>query len=289
MPKCMKMVSSLRTPLRCWPNHACSSKSINIRKLTGLSENLDSAIISEAPALPLINPSRSGKATTGRIYHVTKRSLSYSLIASIGILSGGTVPSEGIYGAAAAGHHRERPVAVRSTLTARQLEVVQLLVNGFRVKQIARILEIGRGTVNEHLSCAREKIGVTTREELIAWAVWNGVATVGKAPDPGIRCEPRAVEFAANGSEPEPPTEVSQEVRASGESSGKSRGGRPTVMTPDRISRAQTLLAAHSVAEVAERVGVSRSTLYKYVRQWDDTPNESHGRDPRRPPTMPRS
>jgi AcrR family transcriptional regulator len=38
-------------------------------------------------------------------------------------------------------------------------------------------------------------------------------------------------------------------------------------MTPDRISMAQKLLAAHSVAEVAERIGVSRSTLYKYVRQ----------------------
>jgi DNA-binding CsgD family transcriptional regulator len=188
----------------------------------------------------------------------------------------------------AAGHHRERPVAVRSTLTARQLEVVQLLVSGFRVKQIARILEIGRGTVNEHLFCAREKIGVTTREELIAWAVWNGVATVGKAPEPGIRREPRAVEFAAYGSAPEPPTVVSHDVRAPGESSGKSRGGRPTVMTPDRISMAQMLLAALSVAEVAERIGVSRSTLYKYVRQRDDIPNESRGRDPRRPLTMPR-
>lgn len=90
-------------------------------------------------------------------------------------------------------------MAVRGNLTTRQLEIVQLLVNGFRVKQVARILEIGRGTVNEHLSCAREKIGVTTREELIAWAVWSGAATVGKAPDPGIRREPRAVEFAANG------------------------------------------------------------------------------------------
>jgi hypothetical protein len=73
----------LATPLRCWPHDACFSKSVNIRKLTGLSENLDSAIISEAPALPLINPSHSGKATIGRIQ---------------------TVQSEGIYGAA-----RRRP------------------------------------------------------------------------------------------------------------------------------------------------------------------------------------
>jgi DNA-binding CsgD family transcriptional regulator len=44
-------------------------------------------------------------------------------------------------------------------------------------------------------------------------------------------------------------------------------GGRPTVMTPDRITAARRLLSAYSVTDTARRLGVSRSTLYAHLAE----------------------
>ena len=44
-------------------------------------------------------------------------------------------------------------------------------------------------------------------------------------------------------------------------------GGRPTVMTPDRITAARRLLGAYSVTDTARRLGVSRSTLYAHLAE----------------------
>lgn len=48
---------------------------------------------------------------------------------------------------------------------------------------------------------------------------------------------------------------------------GRRPGGRPTVMTPDRITAARQLLRAHSVTDTAHRLGVSRSTLYAHLAE----------------------
>lgn len=42
-------------------------------------------------------------------------------------------------------------------------------------------------------------------------------------------------------------------------------GGRPTVMTPDKIAEARALLRENTVGAVARRMGVSRSTLYAHM------------------------
>lgn len=42
-------------------------------------------------------------------------------------------------------------------------------------------------------------------------------------------------------------------------------GGRPTVMTPDKISAARALLRENTVAAIARRMGISRSTLYAHM------------------------
>jgi DNA-binding CsgD family transcriptional regulator len=119
-------------------------------------------------------------------------------------------------------------------LTERQAEVVQLLVNGMRVKQIVRYLGISKRTVDGHLSAARQRARVRTREELIGWAVWTGVAVPGQSA----------------GSRPLCPD----------------RGGRPPMMTPERIALARKFLRDEPVAEVARKIGVGRSTLYEWLR-----------------------
>ena len=41
--------------------------------------------------------------------------------------------------------------------------------------------------------------------------------------------------------------------------------GRPTVMTPERLSAASELLRDHTIAEVAQKLGISRTTLYTHL------------------------
>jgi DNA invertase Pin-like site-specific DNA recombinase len=45
----------------------------------------------------------------------------------------------------------------------------------------------------------------------------------------------------------------------------RKRPGRPTVMTDQLIAAARELLAAHTVAAVARKLGVSRTTLYAHM------------------------
>jgi DNA-binding CsgD family transcriptional regulator len=71
-----------------------------------------------------------------------------------------------------------------SSLSPRQIEVVQLAVSGMTVQQTAARLGISRHTVSEYLQAARHRIGASTRAELIAWAVTSGAAKCdGYAPD----------------------------------------------------------------------------------------------------------
>jgi DNA invertase Pin-like site-specific DNA recombinase len=62
--------------------------------------------------------------------------------------------------------------------------------------------------------------------------------------------------------------EVSAERTRYGLAAAKARGvvgGRPTVMTPDKIAAARALLNDNTVAAIARHVGVSRSTLYAHM------------------------
>ena len=58
---------------------------------------------------------------------------------------------------------------------------------------------------------------------------------------------------------------------------GRRPGGRPTVLTPDRVAAARQLLPAQSVTDTARRLGLSRSTLYAHLPEineagLEDTP-----------------
>jgi non-specific serine/threonine protein kinase len=64
-----------------------------------------------------------------------------------------------------------------SPLTARQREVLCLLVEGLSDKEIAVALGISRATVSDHASAIRAKLGVPSRAAASALAVRNGLLT----------------------------------------------------------------------------------------------------------------
>lgn len=61
-------------------------------------------------------------------------------------------------------------------LTARELEIVRMVVGGQRNRQIAEGLGISEGTVKIHLHNVYEKLGVGGRLELVLWAQDRGLA-----------------------------------------------------------------------------------------------------------------
>lgn len=63
-------------------------------------------------------------------------------------------------------------------LTTRQLEVIKHLVQGRSDKEIGLLLGIMTGTVHNHVTMARERIGAQSREQLIALVVSRGMITV---------------------------------------------------------------------------------------------------------------
>jgi DNA-binding CsgD family transcriptional regulator len=143
-------------------------------------------------------------------------------------------------------------------LTERQAEVVQLLVNGMGVKQIVRYLGISRRTVDSHLSAARQRMRARTREELIGWAVWTGIVVPGQGMVPGQSVVPG--QGMVRGWSAMPGQSAVSRSLCSG------RGGRPPMMTPERIALAREFLRDEPVAEVARKIGVGRSTLYEWLR-----------------------
>lgn len=67
-----------------------------------------------------------------------------------------------------------------STLTEREREVITLIAQGLKNKQIANRLFISQTTVTHHLSSIYAKLGVSDRLELVVYAFANKLA---KLPD----------------------------------------------------------------------------------------------------------
>ena len=68
---------------------------------------------------------------------------------------------------------KNRPPTVE--LTARELEVLRLVVDGLANKQIARRLGISEKTVKGHLTNLFQRIGVADRTQAALWAERSGV------------------------------------------------------------------------------------------------------------------
>jgi DNA-binding CsgD family transcriptional regulator len=120
-------------------------------------------------------------------------------------------------------------------LTPRQEQVVRLAAVGLSSKEIARRLGIAKRTVDGYFSEARRRTGAKTRIEL--------VAATGSCPE--------------NRSFPDKVTHTG-------------RRGRPSVVTPDVIDVIRELRPAHTLKAIAEKIGISRSTLYAHMHEIAD-------------------
>ena len=69
---------------------------------------------------------------------------------------------------------RERPAA-GAALTARERDVLLLVIEGLANKQIARRLQISEKTVKGHLTNLFQRIGVADRTQAAVWAERNGI------------------------------------------------------------------------------------------------------------------
>ena len=62
-----------------------------------------------------------------------------------------------------------------SQLSARELEVLRLLVSGRRNREIGKLLDITEGTVKLHVSSILEKLGADDRTEAVTVALQRGI------------------------------------------------------------------------------------------------------------------
>jgi DNA-binding NarL/FixJ family response regulator len=81
--------------------------------------------------------------------------------------------------------HNEPP-AERSTLTDRELQILQLVAGGATNGEIARQLWITQQTVKFHVSNIYRKLDVANRTEACHYAHVNGLVTPGRPPKLGI-------------------------------------------------------------------------------------------------------
>lgn len=64
-------------------------------------------------------------------------------------------------------------------LSARELEVLRLLVSGRRNREVARALDITEGTVKLHVSSILAKLGADDRTEAVTIALQRGIVQLG--------------------------------------------------------------------------------------------------------------
>ena len=91
--------------------------------------------------------------------------------AALGRLDGAAVDAV----LAAAGHQVRRRPNLVAGLTAREVEVLALLVRGLPNKQIAAVLSVAPRTVGSHIEHIYSKIGVSTRGSAAMYAMRHGL------------------------------------------------------------------------------------------------------------------
>lgn len=101
------------------------------------------------------------------------------------VARGGAVLSPRIAPRLIAEFARRRPGApVRQArpshgLSAREVEVVELLTQGLSNEDIAATLQLEQSTIKSHVSNISRKVGVRTRVQVVVWAYRNGVVGTG--------------------------------------------------------------------------------------------------------------
>lgn len=120
-----------------------------------------------------------GAIERGALGYIPKSSSAEVIVHALRlVLSGGTyVPREILGGGDAAhgGQPRPAPGLARLGLTARQLDVLGLLVAGKSNKQICRELDLAEGTVKTHLAAIFKALDVSTRVQAVIAAGKLGI------------------------------------------------------------------------------------------------------------------
>ena len=70
----------------------------------------------------------------------------------------------------------------RSPLSAREREIVALVAQGYKNKEMAEKMFISEQTVKNHLHNIFDKLGVSDRFELALYAIHKGLHLTGEAP-----------------------------------------------------------------------------------------------------------
>lgn len=78
---------------------------------------------------------------------------------------------------------RERPRTGVDALTARELEILQLIVEGRSNAQIAGALYISEKTVKNHITNILRKLGLDDRTQAAVFALRHGLASLDKPPE----------------------------------------------------------------------------------------------------------
>jgi DNA-binding NarL/FixJ family response regulator len=73
--------------------------------------------------------------------------------------------------------HAPHRSETKAGLTAREQEVARLLARGSSNRDIAQPLSTSERTIEAHLRNMRRKLGLASRSQLIAWAMYNGSGT----------------------------------------------------------------------------------------------------------------
>jgi len=115
-----------------------------------------------------------------------KTTPSQDLVRAISSACGGTTVLDKAVSARLLGTGSQGQVARSSPLTVREREVVKLAARGLANKTIGQRLGISPRTVEGHLNHVFEKLGTTSRTELVHYALTNGLlvdddATLGDA------------------------------------------------------------------------------------------------------------
>jgi DNA-binding NarL/FixJ family response regulator len=69
----------------------------------------------------------------------------------------------------------------RPQLSPREREVLQLLAEGHRTKEIAERLHVSAGTVDTHRSHIMEKLGIDNLADLVKYAIREGLTSLDNA------------------------------------------------------------------------------------------------------------
>ncbi len=72
----------------------------------------------------------------------------------------------------------DSPAEGRTTLTARELEVLQLIVYGKSNREIAALLGLSVNTVAVHRANLMQTLGIHNTAELVVYAIRNGLASI---------------------------------------------------------------------------------------------------------------